>query len=215
MARQGIRKFSFDTVFTADGRMLRAPEDQRYSFTPEELKAARTQSFAEGERSAVAEAERAAATALEGVLAQLAALKSELDGVCLGLKHDAVELGLAGARAAAGAALARFPDEALAALFAECAEGLRSMPVVVAYAPKVALEAVRARLAGIAQKAGLEGAIDVREGEGLARLEWGAGAASVDPEFALARAREAAERWLAASEQGVDQLELFAERQAG
>jgi flagellar assembly protein FliH len=215
MARAGVRKFTYDTIFTADGRESRAPEDQRQSFTPEELKEARKVAFAEGERSASAEAEKAAALALEGVLAQLTTLKSELDGVCHGLKRDAVEIGLAGARAAAGAALDRFPEETLATLLAECAESLRAAPLVVASAPAAALEVVRARISEIASTAGLEGAIDVREGDGPARLEWSAGAATIDAEFALARAREAAERWLAASEQGVDQFELFAERQAG
>jgi flagellar assembly protein FliH len=215
MARQGVRKFTYDTVFTADGRAVRAPEEQRHSFSSEELKEARAQSFAEGERSAVAEAEKAAAGALEAVLGQIGALKAELDGVCLALKRDAVELGLAGARAAAGVALARFPEETLASLLAECAESLRGAPIVVAHAPQSAIEVVRARLTEAARQAGLESALDVREGEGGARLEWSAGAAAIDPEHALARAREAAERWLAATEQGVDQFELFTERQAG
>jgi len=215
MARAGVRKFTYDTVFTEDGRVLRAPEDQRLSFTPDEIKAARAEAYAEGERAATAEAERAAAQALEGVASQLEAIQAALAGVESELRRDAVELALATARAAAEAALARWPEEALGALFQECVDDLRGAPVAVVQAPAGALEAVRERLRAVAAQAGLALGVDVIEGAGPARIEWSAGAALIDPETALARAREAAERWLAATEEGEGQLNLFAESSAG
>ena len=81
-------------------------------------------------------------------------------------------------------------------------------PVIVAHAPRGSAALVRERLAAAARQAGIETAIDVREGAGAARIEWTAGSAAIDPESALAQAREAAERWL--SVQGdAGQLGLF------
>jgi hypothetical protein len=208
MSRAGVRKFTYDTVFTKDGRVVRAPEEQRVSFTRDEIKEARSQGFAEGEKAA----EARVGLAVQAIVEQVAALKAGLDATCAGLRRDAVELGLASARAAAEAAVARCPEESLLGLFAECAESLRGAPVVTAHAPAAAVAAVRERIAAFAQQAGLEGAIVVAEGVGPARLEWSGGAAEIDPESALAQAREAAERWLAAADRDADQLNLFAER---
>jgi flagellar assembly protein FliH len=210
MATPGIRKFTYDTVFTADGKVTRAPEDQRVSFSPEEIQEARAQGFAQGERSAVAEAEKAAARALEAIAQQVAALTGALAGVASELRRDAVELGLAGARAAAEAAVVRCPEEAVLALLSECAESLRSAPIVTIEPPRGAPAAVIERIRAHAAQKGLAAQIHVREGgQGAARIEWSGGAAAIEPESALARAREAAERWLIAADAGADQPSLF------
>lgn len=205
----GVRKFTYDTVFTEDGRVLRAPEEQRLSFTPEELQEARRQGHAQGERAATAEAEKAAARALEAIAQQVAALTSTLATIASDLRRDAVELGLAGARAAAEAAIARCPDDAVLGLLGECAESLRNAPVIVIDAPAgAAAERIRAHAA----QRGLSETLHVREGASAARIEWRGGAAAVEPESALAQAREAAERWLVAADARADQLNLFAGR---
>lgn len=209
---QGIRKFTYDTVFTEDGKVLRAPEEQRFSFTPDELQEARAQAFAQGERSSIAEAEKAAARALETIAQQVAGLTGTIAGLASELRQDAVELGLAGARAAAEAAIARCPEESVLALLTECVESLRSAPVVTIEVPRAAPPAVGDRLKAYATQRGLASSIQVREGAGAARIEWSGGAAAVDPESALAQAREAAERWLVAADARSDQLNLFAGR---
>ncbi len=212
MAQSGIRKFTYDTVFTEDGRVMRAPESERQSFTPDEIQEARRLAFADGERSATAEAEKAAARALEAISQQVAALTGALAGVAAELRRDAVELGLAGARAPAEAAIARCPEDAVLALLSECAESLRSAPVVTIETPRGAAPSVAERLKAHAAQKGLAAAIQVREGAGAARIEWSGGAAAVEPESALAQAREAAERWLVAADADADQLTLFAGR---
>lgn len=205
----GVRKFTYDRVYTPDGRVLHVDDAERLSFRPDEVVEAKKKAFEDGQRSAVAEAERAAAQALQSIADQLSHIQAALGEQCATLRRDAVELGMAGARAAADEALARFPDEQLAALFETCLESLRGAPVVVAHAPEAACETVRARLAAVAEQAGLETAVKVEPGAGPARLEWATGAVSIDPEFALARAREAAERWLAAEDARAGQLNLF------
>ncbi len=208
MSRGGIRKFTYDSVFTEDGRVVRAPEDERVSFTLEEIREARRQGFAEGEAAAATQTEPAIAQALQSIVQQTAALASSLDAACETLRRDAIEVGLAGAQAAAEAAIKRCPEEAVLSLFRECAESLRGAPVIVAHAPHGAADMVREKLQAAARQAGIASPIDVREGSGPARIEWSAGAASIDPAAALAQAREAAERWLSTNG-GADQLALF------
>lgn len=208
MSRGGIRKYTYDSVFTEDGRVVRAPEEERVSFTLEEIREARRQGFAEGEAAAAAQTERATAQALQQIVQQVAALTSSLETTAGALRRDAVELGLAGARAAADTAIARYPEEAVLALFSECAESLRGAPIIVAHAPHGTAAPVREKLLAAARQAGIDSVIQVREGAGPARIEWGAGAAAIDPAAALAQAREAAERWLAS--QDPNQPSLFA-----
>ena len=205
----GIRKFTFDTVFAADGREMRAGSAERFSYRPEEVEQAKKEAYAAGEASAVAKAERAATAALEAIAASLRQVHDRLDGESSQLRRDAAALGLAGARAAAETALSRFPVEVVEALFAECVESLRAAPQIRVYAPQAAHETVAARLAERCAAAGLEGALSVEAGEGPARIEWGAGAAELDPDAALDKAREAAERWLAARDAETNQMNLF------
>ena len=207
-----VRKFTFDTVFTEDGRVLRASEAERASFTPEELAEARAAAFEEGQRSAVAQAEHASAAAAQVIADNMAHLVTQMAGVASGLRRDAVELALAAATAAADAALARCPEEAVAGLFEECSESLRGAPFVVVRAPEATHAMIRDRLGEPLARAGLApDALRLEGGDGPVRLEWSVGAACMDPEFALAQAREAAERWLAAQDADADQLSLFAE----
>ena len=56
------RKFMFDTVFEG-GRVIEAPRARRH-YTAEEVEHSRAEGFAEGERSALVQAESAAAASL-------------------------------------------------------------------------------------------------------------------------------------------------------
>ncbi|MGD2132882.1 MAG: hypothetical protein PVI23_08820 [Maricaulaceae bacterium] len=209
MAAAGIRKFTFDRVFTPDGREMRAGTSERFSYSPEEVEEIKKEAFAAGEQSAVAEAERAAAQALEAIAAAVTEIRGRLDAESSALRRDAVALSLAAARAAAEKALAAYPLEVLKGMFAECADSLRGAPHIRAFAPEHIREAAAQRLAERAAAAGLDGVISVEAGDGPARLEWGAGAAGVDPKAALEQAERAAERWLAAQDGEDAQLSLF------
>jgi len=200
-----VRKFMFDTVFTPDGKVTHAPKAERLTYKRDEVEEIRKEMFAEGERSAVAEAERRTAAALEAITALL----RTFDTVVSSLRTDAVELSLAAARAAADTAINQYPEEALAGLFTECLEALRGAPRIVTTAPPDTLDAVRARLTTLAATAGLDGVISVEAGDGPARIEWRDGAAEINPEDALARAREAAMRWLKAQDDADSQMNLF------
>src|ERR1700761_6933864 len=99
MSQSQPRPFTFDTVF--DGGRVIAPIKPKKAFTPEEVEAARAAGFAEGERSAVARADvAAAARAALGYLTELAH----------GHRTDSARLALACARNIADAALDRFPE---------------------------------------------------------------------------------------------------------
>jgi len=200
-----VRKFTFDTVFTRDGEVTQAPRAERLTYKRDEVEVIKKDMFAQGERSAVAEAERRTAAALEAVTALVGNFNTALST----LRTDAVELSFAAARAAADTALNEYPEEALAGLFTECLEALRSAPRIVVSAPADTLDAVRTRLTAVAASAGLDGVISVEAGDGPARIEWRDGAAAIDPEDALARAREAAMRWLMAQDDADSQLNLF------
>lgn len=208
-----IRKFVFDTEFDAQGRVLRQGGVGKLAFTPEELEAAKRAARAEGERAATAQAERAAAEALARIAAALAAILARLDQESARLKCEAVDLGLAAARALAREALAAKPEAAAAALIAEMADELRAAPRIVIRLAGAAADAVRPRLQAVAAEAGLTGSLVLETAAGPAgdcTIEWGEGAVARATEAGLARLDEIARRWLAHECAQGGQLELFA-----
>lgn len=204
-----VRKFTFDTVFTPEGGVSAAPARERLTYKRDEVEEIRKASVAEGEASAVAAAEARTATALEAIAHAVNGLSDALNAARADMRRDAVDLAFAAARASAQAALDHFPEEALAAAFADTLDALRDEPVIVATVAAEAAEAVAARLATLADAGGLAGSVRVETGPGPARIEWSGGAVMLDPDAALARAREAADRWLATAARDGAQLNLF------
>lgn len=201
MTSESVRKFTFDTVFDEDGGVVRAPV-RKYTYKADEVETVRQEAFAQGQASDVAEAERRAAAALEAIAAGVQTVRETLAAERARLTQEAVAFAMAGAEAAAGAALKRFPDEAVAGLFDACLEMLRDAPqVTIRVAPDCA-DAVAKRIAEAAAAAGFEAGVEVTADAdittGDAELVWTEGAITTNAQETFERVRALAERWLAA-----------------
>lgn len=201
-----MRRFAFDTVFDDAGAVSsEAPPSaaaRKRHFSPEEVEAARTEGFAQGERSAVAKAEAAQAAALREIAGAVTAALGALAELAHEHKAGCAELSLTCARAIADAALDAFPhapaEAALRALTAE----VESAPRLIVRSAAGDPARLQAALDRVADEAGLTGAISVKTEPGLARaafvLDWGDGKAAFDPDRAAERVRESLAAALAA-----------------
>jgi flagellar assembly protein FliH len=196
-----LPKFSFDTVFDDVGAVAyEAPRPKR-TFTPEEVEAIRARAYAEGERSAVVQAEQAAAVALRQVAAAMNTALQGLAHIAHGHKVNCAELSLACAKSIAGAALDQFPDAPAAAALATLIQELESAPRLIVRTSTPDPERLRTSLEQVAVNAGLTGQITVKDEPGMAHaafvFDWGDGKAAYDPNAAAARVAEALQAALA------------------
>jgi flagellar assembly protein FliH len=196
-----VRKFSFDTVFEDNGRVI-APARPKKSFTPEEVEAIRKDSLAEGQRSAAAVAQQAQAVALQQIAAAAQGALGSLATVAHEHRAGAARLALAAARKIADAALGRFPEAPVAAALDTLAREVEAVPRLVARCAPAQLEGVRQALDEAAHSAGYPGQIVVRADPNLPTaafvLDWGDGSAAFDPDAAAARVAQALDEALAA-----------------
>jgi flagellar assembly protein FliH len=196
-----IRKFSFDTVFEDNGRVI-TPLRPKKSFTPEEVEAIRREAFAEGERSALAVAGQAQTLALQQVAAAAQGALGSLAMVAHEHRSGSARLALAAARKIADAALDRFPEAPAAAALDALAREVEAVPRLVARCAPDQLDGVREALEGAAHSAGYPGQIVVRADPALPMaafvLDWGDGSAAFDPNDAAARVAQALDEALAA-----------------
>ena len=201
MTQAALQRFSFDTVFETDGRVIAPPRPKKV-FSPDEVELIRAQCFAEGERSAVSVAQQAQAVALSQIAA---AAQGALGGLAM-VAHEhragAAKLALAAARKIADAALERFPEAPIAAAVEALAREVEAVPKLIARAPAAHADAMRAALEQAATAAGYPGQIVVRADPDMPLaafvLDWGDGSASFDPIQATARVSQALDEALAA-----------------
>ncbi|MFC3070824.1 FliH/SctL family protein [Phenylobacterium soli] len=197
-----LQKFSFDTVFDADGGIaFQAPRPKR-TFSAEEVEQIRRKAFAEGEQAAHASIAAQQQLALAGVAAACHQALPKLAEVAHEHRVTSARLSLACARAIAGAALDRFPEAPLQAALASLSQEIEAAPrLVVTAAPDLA-ERIQGVLSELAGAAGYAGAIQVKPDAGLPThafgLDFGDGQAAFDPEAAAARVTAALEEALAA-----------------
>ena len=196
------RPFAFDTVFDDAGSIAWQPPVRRKHYSAEEVEAARVAGFAEGERSAVAEAEARAADALADIARAARADLGALQGVAHGHRVDSANLALAAARRIADAALDRFPEAPLAAALEALARELEAEPrLIVRVAPDLR-ERLQLVLNHTAEAVGFEGQILARAEPGMLPaafvLDWGDGKAAFDPRDAALRVAAALDAALAA-----------------
>lgn len=194
------RPFTFDTVF--DGDRVIAPVRPKRTFTVDEVEAIRTEAFAAGERSAVAEAERAAAAALVDATAAIRQGLSTLVAVAHQHRTGAAELAVVCARKIADAALDAFPHAPLQAAIAALAQEVDSAPRLIVRCATAAPQRLEAALAAAAEAAGFAGQVVLKPEPGAPGaafvFDWGDGRAAFDPDLAAARITDALHAALAA-----------------
>jgi flagellar assembly protein FliH len=196
-----LRKFAFDTVFDDVGGVAsEAPRVKKF-FTPEDVDAARAAGFAEGQQSALVQAEQAAAVALRQVAAAMNTALQGLAHIAHAHKTSCAELSLACGKSIAGAALDAFPDAPAVAALQTLIQEVEATPRLVIRTSTPDPDRLRAALEQVAENAGLTGQVTVKAEPGMARaafvFDWGDGRAVYDPEAAAARVAEALQAALA------------------
>ena len=190
---QNARPFTFDTVFDG-GQVIAAPRPKR-AYTPEEVEAVRAGAYAEGERSALAQTEAAAAEALNQVAAATTQALSLLTRIAHEHRSAAADLALAVGRKIAGAALDAFPEAPAAAALAVLARDLDVTPRLIVHVSASDEARLAASLQKVAETAGFAGQIVLKPNSALSPaafvFDWGDGRAAFDPE-AASQAVEAA-----------------------
>jgi flagellar assembly protein FliH len=185
------RKYSFDTVFAADGATIRAGAGQRSHYSAEEFEAARAAAFEEGRRAERGDADMMAARAIEALAREAGALQASLAGECADLRREAGAIAMAAARQVAGAALDAFGDDRIVEAVEAAMESLRHGPRLIVRVPSNSFNPLRARLEAASQQSAYAGALIVREDPALAlgdvAIDWGDGAIALDREALFAR----------------------------
>lgn len=199
---QPLQKFSFDTVFDAQGDVAFAATRPKRLFPVEEVEQIRAAARAEGERAAMASIANQQAQALSQIAAACTQALPRLAEVAHEHRQGSAALALACARAIADAALDRFPEAPVHAALEALAREIDAQPrLVVSTDPELA-EALSATLEATARGLGFEGAVVVKPdgafGPNAFTLDFGDGHAAYDPAQAAERVTQALEAALAA-----------------
>jgi flagellar assembly protein FliH len=195
------KRFTFDTVFDDRGGMS-APARVKKNFTLEELEEAKAEAYAAGEQSAVAQAEREAAMALNTVGQAIHSAFSTLAAVAHEHREGSAMLALACGRAIADAALDQFPEAPTQAALVALAREVEASPKLTVWVASHLVERTQAALETTAHAIGFPGQILARADANLPAaaflLDWGDGRAAFDPTDAAARVTQALEAAIAA-----------------
>lgn len=179
---QHVRKYAFDTEFSADGAVVRASTSR---LTPEAVEAERLAAYERGKMDALVQAEHKTAAAIEALATAAKAILSRLDGESRALRDDAATLALAAARKIAGAALAQFGVDNTTAAIESAMDMLRHQPRLLIKLPSDAAEQLKPRIEAIAAAHGYQGAILVRPEPslqgGAVSIDWSDGVIVHDP----------------------------------
>ncbi len=197
-----VRKFNFDTVFDGDGEVLSAPAPRKAFYTPAEVDQVRLEAYAEGQKSALQQAEIDLAQCLEGIRFAIERALPLLAQAAHQHRAGAAELALAAARKIADSALEHFPEAPVKAALEALSNEVRGHPRLLVRTPERILERVQAVLDQTAEAVGFPGQVtavaDPRLEGAAFVFEWGEGRAAFDPEQAAARVTAALHAALAA-----------------
>ena len=192
MSAAPARRYAYDTVFDADGAVLREGARSR-GFTMEEVEQERAQAYSAGRDDELARAEERIALALSEIAAATADLTMKLAADRREMLTDAAHLALAAARKAAGVALEEFGAARVATALDEAFDTFVGAPrVVIRVSPD--LQGVRERLDRTAREHGFDGALVVRADPavrvGDVTIDWGEGSIAHNSEEALRRVED-------------------------
>ena len=196
------RRFNFETEFDDAGAVAYQPPRPKKFFTPEEVEQARIEAFAEGERSALAQAEADLARAMAQIADAARLGLGALAEVAHAHRSGTAALSMAAARKIADSALARYPEAPVAAALEALAREVEASPRLLVKVAPEARERVQAALDELAVSLGHQGRIEARAEPGMTLaafvLDWGDGRAAFDPVDAAVRIQAALDQALAA-----------------
>jgi flagellar assembly protein FliH len=201
-------KFLFDSDFgsSASAEKPIAPKDVAIALGEAESKGFQA-GFAQAEKEAVAEAERAralaeqqTARAFEQIGAVLGGIAGQLAEIERRLEAEAIEVAVAVGRKLSNELVGREPFAEIAALASDCFRQLNASPHVVVRVNDALLDTARTRLEEIARMRGFEGRLVViAEPEiaaGDCKIEWADGGVVRERAAIENRINEAVNRYL-------------------
>jgi len=211
MSAPAPQKFSFDTHFDDNGRVLSSAPVARpkRAYSPIEVDMLRAEAFAQGQAAQRGADESLQAQSLAAIADACREALPTLERIIAAYRAQSADLALATGEAIASAALERCPQAPLAAaLEALSAEMAGSARLIVRVAAST--DAVAKAVQAAAAEAGLADRVVLRDDASLApaafAIEWPDGRAEYDPEGALARVREALNSALSAEADGAIDL---------
>lgn len=212
------RKFAFDMEFAADGRILRAGDEVRLTFTKDEVAELEAEAYARGREDALVRAEEIAGQHLRQIASQMQFLFTRLGEESASMRRECAEAAVAAAETIAGVALDRFGREAVEAIAGEAIAMLRDAAHIrIATTPEL-VETLRPRLEQLAEATGYAGRLvvspDPTRRPGDCEIAWADGLIVSDRAEAAQKIRDAAQRWLDDHDAGPAQFDLFAEESA-
>lgn len=183
-----IRKFEFDTEFTADGEILSVGPKR---LTPEEIEVLCAQAYERGKLDAVAQAQREIGAALQALADAASAILTRLDAETRAMREEAARIALLAARKIAGEALDGFGAERAAAAIEAAMDALRHQPRLVVRLSPEAAEALKPRIEEMSATHAYAGAVLVRAEPGFAAgevsIDWSDGVITMNPADTAAR----------------------------
>jgi flagellar assembly protein FliH len=200
MTSPAPQRFSFDTVFDLDGGAYHPPRPKRV-YSADEVEAVRQAAFAEGQASAVSQAEQSAAAALREVAGLARAALTALAEAAHDHRTASANLALVCARKIADVALDHAPEAPAVAALQALARELEACPRLVVHASPEDAPRLAKALEDAAAQAGFAGSILLKPEAGRHRaafvFDWGDGRAAFDPTEAADRVAAALETALA------------------
>ncbi|MCC6921314.1 MAG: hypothetical protein IT548_19140 [Alphaproteobacteria bacterium] len=170
------RKFTFDQRFDAGPTKARATQQAKKFYTPEEVEAERAKAYAEGKGSLEALAAQTQGMALSQIAqAAMTALRT-MDALAFEARTEALHVGMTAAKRIADTALSRYPLDVIEDTIAQCLAQAAHEPRVVIKVSVDIADALKARIADLADDIGFAGRIvitaDGRLAQADCRLEW-------------------------------------------
>ena len=179
----GVKKFTFDTEFRAEGDLISnaARARQRKVFTQEEIDHMFSRARAEGMKSGQVRASEAVAAAVKDlcviVRESMVTAGQEVDV----LREEAARLALVSARKLAPVAIANLPQGDVEDALREAIHQAITEPRIVLRASQKVVDAIKDKLAEMALEQGYEGRIVATAEPGISgadcRIEWRGGGA--------------------------------------
>jgi flagellar assembly protein FliH len=186
-----MEKFKFDREFSEGGEARATQPRAKRAYKPEEVEAARTQARAEGECSAVAQAEQAAAQSIAQLAKGLHEILSMARFALDEIHDDGTRLAATIARKLAVHAFEAAPESYFERAIGECLDLLRREPKIRIVIPAEAPPSLKAHLEALATAHGLGGHVHIELEAYLkgaeCRLDWRSGGAEISLEDAFAR----------------------------
>jgi flagellar assembly protein FliH len=207
---RGTTKHEFEPMFAP--RSGTAPARKK-TLTDDDITAARSEGFAQGQAEANASIERASGEALRAIANMMQMMLGRLTHEAQSLRTDAADVAVAAAKVVASTALDAFGQEAILDIVSTAVAQLRDTPrLVVRVSPQLAAT-IEERLIGCAREAGFSGEIAVRGDPGASNgdctLDWGDATITHNRESAFEAIELAAQKWLVSAQSEGFQIDMF------